>query len=168
VILKTLVTGVAAAAVVAAAAGGVTSIASSMGSGAPSTTSAVQPLVLGIPLPQAPAPELAGALTSTVNALGSGGSFDSKTPYIEPLGIGFGSAVKRGYNDAVKKGYFPLTATVADVDVEGPTATANVTATSSTGAISAPTPLTFAQSPSSPTGWVLTKGSLVTLSSALG
>ncbi len=165
-ILKTLVTGVAAAAVAAAAAGGVTSIASTASSGAPSTASAIQPVVLGIPLPAAPAPDLQGPLTQTVNALGSGGPFDSKKPYIEPLDTGFGILAKRGYNNAVQKGYFPLTATVANVDAIGPTATAFVTATSANGQ-TASMPLTFVQGPS-PTGWLLTKGSLATLSSALG
>lgn len=163
-ILKTLVTGMAAAAVVAAAAGGVTTIASS----APSATPMIQQVVWDIPLPDAPAPDLQGPLTNTVNALGSGGSFDSKTPYIEPLGVGLGSAAKRGYNDAVKKGYFPLTAAVTNVDLNGPVATANVIATTANGGTAPPTLLTFAASPSSPTGWVLTKGSLLSLSSALG
>lgn len=157
--LKSLVTGVAAAAAISGAAFGVTSIAAPIiASAAPGSYN----------IPQAPAPELAGPLTDTVNALGSGGSFDSKTPYIEPLGLGIGSAAKRGYNDAVKKGYFPLTANVTNVDVNGPVATALVTATSANGGTSAPTSLTFSSNPSSPTGWVLTRSSLLSLSSALG
>ncbi|MDT5313668.1 MAG: hypothetical protein QOE74_2688 [Mycobacterium sp.] len=165
-ILKTLVTGVAAAAVVAAAAGGVTSIASSMGSGAPSTIAAIQPVVMGIPLPQAPAPELDGPLTDTVNALGAGGSFSGKSVYIENLGRLESIAASSKYNSAVSKGYFPLTATVADVDQNGPIATADVTATSANGA-TATMPLTFVEGPS-PTGWLLTKQSLTALAGAVG
>ncbi len=60
--LKTLVTGVAAAAVVGAAAAGVTSIASR----ASSATPAVQPVVLDIPMPQAPAPDLQAPLLQTL------------------------------------------------------------------------------------------------------
>ena len=47
-------------------------------------------------------------------------------------------------------------------------ATADVTATSSNGSTAGPVPLTFAQNPASPTGWVLTTQSLLTLSSAMG
>lgn len=162
-LVKGFVTGAAAAAVVAAAAGGVTSVATTA-SGAPT----IQPVVWDIPMPQAPAPELQAPLQQTINALGSGGPFESKTPYLEELGRGFGTFAKRGYNDAVSKGYFPLTATVdPNVDFNGVTATAIVTATSANGATSAPTPLTFIQGPS-PTGWLLTKGSLTALSAALG
>ena len=168
-ILKTLVTGVAAAAVVAAAAGGVTSVASSLGSGAPSTTAQIAPVVKGIPLPQAPAPELQAPLSDTINALGSGGPFSSKTPYLAKLPIGFKGQAERKYDNAVAQGYFPLTATVApDVDLNGNEATAKVSATSSNGTPAGPLPLTFAQSPTSPTGWVLTLGSLSVLSAAMG
>jgi hypothetical protein len=162
VILKTLVTGMAAAAVVAAAAGGVTSIASNASSGAPS---AITPVVLGIPFSQAPAPELDGPLTDTVNALGAGGSFAGKSVYIENLGRLESVAASSKYNSAVSKGYFPLTATVADVDENGTVATANVTATSANGA-TATMPLTFVQGPS-PTGWLLTKQSLTSLAGAV-
>ena len=65
--LKTLVTGMAAAAVVAGAAAGVTSIASPAVPSAP----AVAPVVWGIPMPQAPAPELESPLLTTLQALGS-------------------------------------------------------------------------------------------------
>ncbi len=162
--LKTLVTGVAAVAVVAAAAGGVTSIASS----ASPTTPAIQPVVFGAPLPLDAAPDLAAPLQQTVNALGSGGSFSSKSAYLEPLGTAFRIGAERKYNSAVSKGYFPLTSTVANVDLNGAVATADVTATSSNGSTAGPVPLTFAQNPASPTGWVLTTQSLLTLSSAMG
>jgi hypothetical protein len=166
VILKTLVTGVAAAAVVAAAAGGVTSIASSMGSGVPSTTAAVQPVVLGIPLPQAPAPDLQAPLLQTLDGLAGGGSFSgAKGTYIEGgLGRIEGIAADREYSKAAAKGLFPLTFVVADVDSDGATATANVTATANNG-VSQTQPVTFVAGPS-PTGWQLSKQSALSLLSS--
>ncbi|BDX31757.1 hypothetical protein TUM20985_23040 [Mycobacterium antarcticum] len=165
-ILKTLVTGVAAAAVVAGAAGGVTSIASSMGSGASSTTAAVQPVVKGIPLPQAPAPDLQAPLLQTLNGLAGGGSFSgSKGSYIEGgLGRIEGIAADREYGKAAAKGYFPLNFAVADIDANGPTATANVTATANTGA-SKTEPVVFVAGPS-PTGWQISKQSALALLSS--
>ena len=161
VTLKTLVTGLvtaaAGAAVVAAAAGGVTSIA-----GAP----AIRPVVWDIPLPQAPAPDLAGPLTQTVNTLGSGGSFAGKQSYIQGLGRFTGKGVEIKYNDAVARGFLPLTATVANVDQNGPVATAFVTATLRSGEVRQ-MPLTFVQGPS-PTGWQLSSGSLFDLAGLMG
>ena len=167
--LKTLVTGfataAAGAAVVAATAGGVTSIAS----GAPSQASTIAPVVWQIPMPEAPAPELQGPLSATINALGSGGSFSSKTPYIAKIPFGVKGSAEKKYDAAVAEGYFPLTATVApDVDLNGTDATANVSATSANGTPAGPIQLTFTQSPTSPTGWVLTIGSLLALSNAMG
>ena len=101
--LKTLVTGVAAAVAVGGAAAGVTSIASGTISAAP----AVQPVVWDIPMPAAPAADLVGPLTQTVNTLGSGGSFTGKSPYIQGLGRFTGKGVELKYNDAVAKGYLP-------------------------------------------------------------
>lgn len=165
-ILKTLVTGVAAAAVVAAAAGGVTSVAASMGSGAPSTTTAVQPVVLGVPLPQAPAPDLQAPLVQTLDGLAGGGSFSgAKGTYIEGgLGRIEGIAADREYSKAAAKGLFPLSFIVADVDSDGPTATANVTATANNG-VSQTQPVTFVAGPS-PTGWQLSKQSALALLSS--
>lgn len=166
-ILKTLVTGMAAAAVVAAAAGGVTSIASTASSGAPSTVTAIQPVVKGIPLPQAPAPELQGPLTDTLQALAGPGQFSgAKGDYVQG---GFGRIEGRladsKYNSAVAKGYLPLTISVADIDQNGPIATANVTATLGTGDVKS-MPMTFVQGPS-PTGWQLSQQSVTALSSLL-
>ena len=80
--LKSLFTsftaGTAAAAVAGAAAVGVTSIA--LGAG----VATAEPVVVNAPL--APAPELAGPLTQTVNVLGSGGSFSGKQAYVQDLG----------------------------------------------------------------------------------
>ena len=104
--LKTLVTGVAAVAAVGGAAVGVTSLASSTITAAP----AVQPVVWDIPMPLAPEDDLVGPLTQTVNTLGSGGSFSGKSAYIQGLGRFTGKGVELKYNDAVAKGYLPLTA----------------------------------------------------------
>jgi hypothetical protein len=170
VILKTLVTGVAAAAVVAAAAGGVTSIASSSSSGAPSTTAAIQPVVMGIPMPQAPAPDLQAPLMQTLNGLAGGGSFSgAKGTYIEGgLGRIEGIAADREYSKAAAKGYFPLSFVVADIDSDiasgGGSATANVTATANTGA-SKTEPVLFVAGPS-PTGWQISKQSALALLSS--
>lgn len=160
--LKTLVTGVAAAVVVGGAAAGVTSIASGTITAAP----AVQPVVWDIPLPAAPAPDLVGPLTQTVNTLGSGGTFAGKSTYIQGLGRFTGKGVELKYNDAVAKGYLPLTATVDEPDLNGNLATANVTATLSTGEVRS-MPLTFVQGPS-PTGWQLSSQSLFALGELVG
>ena len=159
---KSLVTGLAAAALVGGAAAGVTSIASGTITAAP----AVQPVVWDIPLPAAPAPDLVGPLTQTVNTLGSGGSFAGKSTYIQGLGRFTGKGVELKYNDAVAKGYLPLTASVADPDLNGNMATANVTATLSTGEVRS-MPLTFVQGPS-PTGWQLSSQSLFALGELVG
>jgi hypothetical protein len=158
--MKTLVTGVAAAALVAAAAAGVTSIASTT-----SAAPAVQPVVFGVPMPEAPAPDLAGPLNQTLAALGAAGPFSARLPYIEPLGGLTGKIAEGQYNGLVKKGVFPLTATISDIDSDGVTATGLVTATSANGTPHSTT-LTFVQGPS-PTGWLLTKGSLSALSAAV-
>jgi hypothetical protein len=160
VTLKTLVTGMAAAAVVAAAAGGVTSIASSV-----SASPAVAPVVFGIPMPQAPAPDLEGPLDQTLGALGAPGPFSARLPYIEPLGGLTGKLAESQYNGLVKKGVFPLTATISGVDLNGTTATGLVSATSSNGSPHSVT-LTFVQGPS-PTGWLLTASSLRALSASV-
>lgn len=163
-ILKSLVTGVAAAAVVGGAAAGVTSIASPIHSAAP----AVQPVVWGIPMPEQPpaAPDLVGPLTQTVNVLGSGGSFTGKSAYIQGLGRWTGKGVEIKYDEAVRKGYLPLTATVTDPVLQGNMATANVAATLNTGEVRS-MPLTFVQGPS-PTGWQLSSQSLMALGDLVG
>lgn len=162
VTLKHLATGMAAAAIVGGVAAGVTSVAFST----PMTSPAVQPVVFGAPLPQAPAPELQSALVATLDGLQSGGSFSgSKASYIQGgLGRIEGITADRAFSNASAKGYFPLSFTVADIDQEGPTATANVTATAATGA-SASQSIQFIAGPS-PTGWQLTKSSALALMSA--
>jgi hypothetical protein len=162
VTLKTLVTGMAAAAVVGGAAAGVTSIAPSVISASP----AVTPVVWDIPMPQAPDASLTGPLTQTVNTLGAGGSFAGKGTYIQGLGRFTGKGVERKYNDAVAKGYLPLTASLSTPDVVGDTATANVTATLANGQVRS-MPLSFVRGPS-PTGWQLSSQSLFALGDLVG
>ena len=162
--LKTLVTGVTAAALVAGAAAGVTSTASPVVSSAP----AVQPVVWDIPMPLGPEDDVASDLTRTVNTLGSGGSFAGKSAYIQGLGRFTGKGVELKYNDAVAKGYLPLTATVSDVipSPDGASATANVTATLASGEVRS-MPLTFVRG-TSPTGWQLSSQSLFALGELVG
>lgn len=163
--LKTLVTsftaGAAAAATLGAAAVGVTSIA--VGTG----VAAASPVAFA-PLPAAPAPELQGALVSTLSALSGPGSFaGGKASYVQGgLGRIEARVADSGYNNAAAKGYFPLSFTVADIDQNGPVVTANVTAAAPTGAV-ATQPLTFIAGPS-PTGWQLSKQSAMALMSAVG
>ena len=161
--LKTLVTGVAAAAVVGGAAAGVTSIASPVVSPAP----AVRPVVWDVPMPQAPAPDLQAPLLQTLQALASGGSFAGKAPYIEG-GIGRieSIAADRAYTNAAQEGKFPLTFNIANIDSDGATASADVTATSALGT-SATQSVQFVTGPS-PSGWQIAKASALDLLSAAG
>jgi len=159
--MKTLVTGVAAAALVAGAAAGVTSIASTT-----SASPAIQSVVFGAPMPEAPAPELTGPLNQTLAALGAAGPFSSRLAYIEPLGGLTGRVAESQYNSLVKRGVFPLTATISNIDSDGGSATGLVSATSANGTPHSTT-LTFVQGPS-PTGWILTRSSLSALSAAVG
>lgn len=160
--LKLLATGVAAAAIVAGAAAGVTSVAFST----PVASPAVAPVVFGVPLPQQPAPELQSALVATLDGLQSGGSFSgAKAAFIQGgLGRIEGIGADRAFSNASAKGYFPLSFVVADIDQEGPVATANVTATAANGA-TATQSIQFIAGPS-PTGWQLTKSSALALMNA--
>lgn len=164
--LKTLVTGVAAAAVVGGAAAGVTSLASPIMSASP----AVAPVVWDIPMPQQTDPgALQGPLMATLNGLAGGGSFrGAKEAYIEG-GIGRieGITADRAYSNAAAKGVFPLSFGLGPIQQNGPTATTSVTATAANGA-SASQVVTFVQSPLSPTGWQISKGSALALLSSVG
>jgi len=126
---------------------------------------AVAPVVFGIPMPEAPAPDLEGPLNQTLAALGAAGPFSSRLAYIEPLGGLTGRLAESQYNGLVKRGVFPLTATISGVDLVGNTATGLVSATSANGSPHSTT-LSFVQGPS-PTGWLLTAGSLRTLSASV-
>ena len=161
--LKTLVTGVAAAALVGGAAAGVTFIAFPAVSSAP----AVQPVVWDVPMPQAPAPDLQAPLLQTLQALASGGSFAGKASYIQG-GIGRieSIAADRAYTNAAQEGKFPLTFNIANIDSDGATASADVTATSALGT-SATQSVQFVTGPS-PSGWQIAKASALDLLSAAG
>jgi hypothetical protein len=163
VTLKTLVTGVAAAALVAGTAAGVTSVASSAVSPAP----AVQPVVWDIPMPQAPAPELESQLLQTLQALGAPGLSASKAPFIQG-GIGRieGRVADSKLREAQTDGKFPLSFTIANIDQENGVANADVTATAATGGVASQN-IQFVPGPS-PTGWQMSKQSLMALMSAVG
>jgi len=163
VTLKSLVTGVAAAALVGGAAAGVTSIASPTVPQAP----AVQPVVWDIPMPQAPAPDLQAPLLQTLQALGAPGLSASKAPYIQG-GIGRieGRVADTKLREAQADGKFPLSFTLANIDQNGDFVTADVTATAATGG-AATQNIQFVPGPS-PTGWQMSKQSLMALMSAVG
>lgn len=161
--LKSLVTGVAAAALVGGAAAGVTSIASPSGSPA----IAVQPVVWDIPMPQAPAPDLQAPLLQTLQALGAPGLSASKAPYIQG-GIGRieGRVADTKLREAQADGKFPLSFALANIDQNGDFVTADVTATAANGGVATQN-IQFVPGPS-PTGWQMSKQSLMALMSAVG
>jgi hypothetical protein len=168
VTLKTLATGVvaclSAAAFAGAAAVGVTSVAS----GAPVASPAVQAVVFGAPLPQTPAPELQGQLLQTLNVLAGGGSFSgAKSSYVEG-GVGRieGIAADRAYANAAAKGSFPLSFNIVNIDQNGGIATADVTATAASGG-TATQNITFIAGPS-PSGWMVSKASALNLLGSVG
>jgi len=154
----------AAAAIIGGGAAGVTSVAVTT----PTASPAVQPVVFGAPLPQTPAPELQSALVDTLDGLQGDGSFSgTKAAFIQGgLGRIEGITADRAFSNASAKGYFPLSFTVADIDQQGPVATANVTATGANGAVASQS-IQFIAGPS-PTGWQLTKSSALSLMSASG
>jgi hypothetical protein len=163
VTLKTLVTGVAAVAVVGGAAAGVTSIASPAVSDGP----AVAPVVWDIPMPQAPAPDLQAPLLQTLQALGAPGMSASKAPFIQG-GIGRieGRVADSKLREAQAEGKFPLSFSVINIDQNGPVVTADVTATAANGGVASQN-IAFVPGPS-PTGWQMSKQSLMALMSAVG
>lgn len=162
--LKGLVTGLAVAAITGGAAAGVTLIASPAASVSP----AVQPVVFGIPLPAAPAPDLEAPLVQTLNGLAGPGSFTGpKGTYVQGgLGRFEARAADGKFNQKAAEGYFPMSFTIANIDSTGPTATANVTATAANGA-TANQPVTFVTGPS-PSGWQISKQSALALLSSVG
>lgn len=128
---------------------------------------AVAPVVFGVPMPQVPAPDLAGPLTQTLQALAGPGSFRGKAPFIQG-GIGRIEALTadRAYSNAAAQGKFPLSFSIANVDQNGGVATADVTATAATGG-TATQNIVFVSGPS-PSGWQVSKGSALNLLSAVG
>jgi hypothetical protein len=160
VTLKTLVTGAAAAVVVAGAAAGVTSIASPV-------IASASPVVSNIPMQPAPAPDLEGPLLQTLRALGAPGLSGSKEPYIQG-GIGRieGRVADSKLREAQAQGKFPLSFTLANINRNGAVVTADVTATAATGGVASQN-IAFVPGPS-PTGWQMSKQSLMALMSAVG
>ena len=161
--LKALVSGAAAAVVIAGAAAGVTSIASPALSAGP----AVAPVVWDVPMPEAPAPDLQGPLLQTLQALGAPGMSASKAPFIQG-GIGRieGRVADSKLSEAQADGKFPLSFSVANIDQNGPVVTADVTATAANGGVASQN-IAFVPGPS-PTGWQMSKQSLMALMSAVG
>ncbi len=161
--LKTLVSGAAAAVAIAGAAAGVTSIASPVVSAGP----AVAPVVWDIPMPEAPAPDLQGPLLQTLQALGTPGMSASKAPFIQG-GIGRieGRVADSKLSEAQADGKFPLSFSVGNIEQNGPLVTADVTATAANGGVASQN-IAFVPGPS-PTGWQMSKQSLMALMSAVG
>ncbi|WP_326546374.1 hypothetical protein QGN32_22490 [Mycolicibacterium sp. ND9-15] len=159
-----LMTGAAAVAVVGGAAAGVTSTV--LDSAAPATVT-VAPVVWDIPMPQAPAPDLEGPLLQTLQALGTGGTSAGKAAYVQG-GIGRveGRIADTKLREAAAEGKFPLTFSLANIDQNGPVVSADVTATAPTGGTASQN-IQFVPGPS-PTGWQMSKQSLMALLSAVG
>ncbi len=158
--LAATIGAIAGTAVIAGtAAAGVTSV--------PASAAQVQPVVFGVPMPQAPAPELQGALVQTLQALASPGTSASKAAYIQG-GVGRieGRLADGALRDAAASGKFPVTFNVQNIDDVGGLATADVTATAATGGTGTQN-ITFVAGPS-PSGWQLSKASLSSLLAALG
>jgi hypothetical protein len=164
VTLKALVSGAAAAVAIAGAAAGVTSIASTTDA---VTAPRITPVVWDIPMPEAPAPDLQGPLLTTLQALGAPGLSASKAPYIQG-GIGRieGRVADSKLREAQAEGKFPLSFTLANIDQNGPVVTADVTATAANGGVASQN-IAFVPGPS-PTGWQMSKNSLMALMSAVG
>lgn len=166
--LKSIATGMATAAgavaIVGTAAAGVTSIASVTTASSPAASPAINLVVWDLPMPAVPAPDLQGPLLQTLNGVAAGGSMGT---YVEGgLGKGESLVARAKYSDAAAKGYFPVTFSVANIDQNGPLATANVTAITANG-ITTSRPLTFVSAPS-PTGWVIQKGAALSFLASLG
>jgi hypothetical protein len=156
--LKYLTTGIAAAALVGGAAAGVTSVAP-----VPATTSAVAPVVFGVPLPLDPAADV--PTTDQLNGLLSGLAdpnvpFRSKAGLVEGgVGIIEGRTADSLMKNAAAKGQLPLSFQVANVVPSGPgTATATVTATGPSLA-----PVTQTVTFVDQGGWKLSRGSAMAL-----
>jgi hypothetical protein len=164
VTLKALVSGAAAAVAIAGAAAGVTYIASSSDALA---TPRVAPVVWDIPMPETPAPDLQGPLLTTLQALGAPGLSASKAPFIQG-GIGRieGRVADSKLREAQADGKFPLSFSLANIDQNGPVVTADVTATAANGGVASQN-IAFVPGPS-PTGWQMSKQSLMALMSAVG
>ncbi len=118
-------------------------------------------------MPEAPAPDLQGPLLQTLQALGGPGMSASKSPFIQG-GIGRieGRVADSKLREAQADGKFPLSFSVANIDQNGPVVTADVTATAANGGVASQN-IAFVPGPS-PTGWQMSKQSLMALMSAVG
>lgn len=166
--LKSLVTGLMTGAAAAAVVGGaVAGVASTAAPTVLASAPAVAPVVWDIPMPQAPAPQLEGPLMQTLQALGSGGTSAGKAPYVQG-GIGRieGRIADTKLREAAAEGKFPLLFSVANIDQNGPVVSADVTATAATGGTASQN-IQFVPGPS-PTGWQMSKQSLMALLSSVG
>ena len=108
-----------------------------------------------------------GPADETLNALGAPGLSASKAPYVQG-GIGRieGRVADTKLSEAQAEGKFPLTFTIANIDQNGPVVTADVTATAATGGTGTQN-IAFVPGPS-PTGWQMSKQSLMALMTAVG
>jgi hypothetical protein len=118
-------------------------------------------------MPQAPAPDLQAPLLQTLQALGAPGLSASKAPFIQGgNGRIEGRVADTKLREAQADGKFPLSFTVANIDQNGDVVTADVTATAATGGVATQN-IQFVPGPS-PTGWQMSKQSLMALMSAVG
>lgn len=127
--LKLLATGFVAAAIVGGAAAGLTSVAT----GTPVASPAVQPVVFGAPLPLNPAGDIPSVeqLDGVLNGLADPNvPFRSKSYLVEGgVGIVEGRTADALMRNAVARGVLPLSFSIGDIVPAGPgAATANVTA----------------------------------------
>lgn len=163
--MKSLATGAAAIAGAAVLAGSATLGVTSAITESP-VQAQTQLAVFGVPMPQAPAPDLQGPLLQTLNGLAGGGSFATKAVYIQGgLGPKDTFLADRAYNKYAEQGAFPVSFNVTDIDQNGGSATANVTLTTATGT-TASQGVAFIAGPS-PSGWQMSKGSVLSLLSSL-
>jgi hypothetical protein len=163
VTLKALVSGAAAAVAIAGAAAGVTTISSSDVMNTPR----VAPVVWDIPMPEQPPTDVEGPLLATLQALGAPGLSASKAAYIQG-GIGRieGRVADSKLREAQAEGKFPLSFSLVNVQPSGAGFTADVTATAANGGVASQN-IAFVPGPS-PTGWQMSKQSLMALMSAVG
>ncbi len=90
-----------------------------------------------------------------------------KAPYIQG-GIGRieGRVADSKLREAQAEGKFPLSFSLSNIDQNGPVVTADVTATAANGGVASQN-IAFVPGPS-PTGWQMSKQSLMALMSAVG
>jgi hypothetical protein len=157
VTVKSLATGIAAVAAIGAATAGVTCIASVTGA-----SPRVQPVVFGIPLPQAPVVDLPtpDQLATVLNTLQDPGVPFANKGYLVEGGIPFPASIAdHELQKAAAKGSVPLTFNITNIAPVGPAAaSASITAS---GPNLAPTVenLTFVDQG----GWKLSHDSAMTL-----